>query len=127
MQMSRAGRSRRTRESDRHVKAMVICNPRAGKREADSDLEGAVNVLERAGWSIPVQKSTAPGDASHLAREAAAAGLDAVMVAGGDGTLNEAVQGLAGTDTALGYLPYGTVNIWARELNMPLDPEEAAR
>ena len=109
------------------MRATVICNPRAGKREADGDLEGAVNVLERAGWSVSVQRSEGPGDATRLAREAAEAGLDAVMVAGGDGTLNEAVQALAGTQTALGYLPYGTVNIWARELNMPLDPEEAAR
>jgi YegS/Rv2252/BmrU family lipid kinase len=61
-----------------------------------------------------------------MAREAARRS-ELVVVAGGDGTLNEAAQALAGTDTALGYLPYGTVNIWARELGIPLTAEGAAR
>jgi YegS/Rv2252/BmrU family lipid kinase len=56
-----------------------------------------------------------------------ASGLDAVLAAGGDGTINEIVQALAGTRTALGYLPHGTVNVWARELHIPLDIEKAAR
>jgi YegS/Rv2252/BmrU family lipid kinase len=53
--------------------------------------------------------------------------VDAVLVAGGDGTLNEAVQSLAHSDTAVGYLPCGTVNIWARETGLPLDLQDAAR
>jgi YegS/Rv2252/BmrU family lipid kinase len=109
------------------VKAAIICNPRAGRRGADGNLDGAIGVLERAGWSVSLHRSAFPGDASRLAREAAAARTDVVLVAGGDGTLNEAVQGLAGTQTALAYLPYGTVNIWARELNIPMDPAAAAQ
>jgi YegS/Rv2252/BmrU family lipid kinase len=62
-----------------------------------------------------------------MAREAVVRGSEAVVVAGGDGTLNEAAQALAGTEIALGYLPSGTVNIWARELRMPLSAEAAAR
>jgi YegS/Rv2252/BmrU family lipid kinase len=50
-----------------------------------------------------------------------------VLVAGGDGTINETIQALAHSETALGYLPYGTVNIWARELHIPLQIEGAAR
>lgn len=109
------------------MRAAIICNPRAGRRGANGELDGAVSVLEGAGWSVSLETSEGPGDASRLARAAADAGLDAVLVAGGDGTLNEAIQGLVGTDTALGYLPYGTVNIWARELSMPLQPAAAAR
>lgn len=109
------------------MRALIIANPRAGKRGAYAGLEPAIEVLERAGWEIEVEPSASEGDTTRLAREAVAAGFEAVLVAGGDGTINEAVQALAGTDTALGYLPYGTVNIWARELHIPLHPNGAAR
>jgi len=89
-------------------------------------LEPAVEILERAGWSIAVSRTEGPGDATRIARVAAEAGQDAVLVAGGDGTINEAVQSLAGTETALGYLPYGTVNVWAREMTIPLEMQGAA-
>jgi diacylglycerol kinase (ATP) len=105
----------------------VISNPRAGRREADHGLDESIQELRRAGWDVTVCPTTAPFDATRLAREAAEAGMDAVLIAGGDGTLNEAVQALEGTDTALGYLPYGTVNIWAREIGLPGNPLAAAR
>ena len=72
------------------------------------------------GWSVDLEVTCAPGDARRLAQAAAEAGLDAVLIAGGDGTLNEAVNGLVGTQTALGVLPCGTANVWARQLNLPL-------
>jgi YegS/Rv2252/BmrU family lipid kinase len=72
-------------------------------------------------------QTSARGDATRLARDAALAGKDALLVAGGDGTINEAIQALKGSDTALGYLPQGTVNVWAREIGMPLQPSLAAR
>jgi YegS/Rv2252/BmrU family lipid kinase len=84
-------------------------------------------VLEGAGWSLAAEYTQGPGDATRLAREAVEAGRDAVLVAGGDGTANEAIQALAHTETAFGYLPYGTVNIWAREVSIPLEAESAAR
>jgi YegS/Rv2252/BmrU family lipid kinase len=86
-----------------------------------------MDVLAAAGWETDVEVSACAGDATRIAADAVAAGYDAVLAAGGDGTLNEVVQALAGTVTALGYLPYGTVNIWARELGIPLDPAAAAR
>jgi YegS/Rv2252/BmrU family lipid kinase len=109
------------------MRAIVLCNPRAGRRGNEESIADAVNVLERAGWSIDLELSDGPGNITQLAAGAAAEGMDAVLVAGGDGTLNEAVQGLAGTNTALGYLPYGTVNVWAREIGLPMDPARAAR
>jgi diacylglycerol kinase (ATP) len=90
-------------------------------------VRAAAEVLEVAGWSLEVAQSAGPGDATRLARRAVDEGLDAVLVAGGDGTINEVVQALAGSETALGYLPYGTVNVWARELKIPLEGVGAAQ
>ena len=65
------------------------------------------------------------GHASKLARSAANDGADAVVVLGGDGTLNEAANGLAGSDTALAVLPGGSTNVFARILGLPDDPVDA--
>ena len=108
------------------MKATIILNPRAGKRGLNGDLDPALRVLENAGWTLTVERTSAPSDATTLAQQAVDAGMEAVLVAGGDGTINEAIQALAGTDTAFGYLPYGTVNIWAREVDIPLHVERAA-
>ena len=65
------------------------------------------------------------GHATRLAQGAAAEGFDAVVVLGGDGTLNEAANGLAGSRTALGVLPGGSTNVFARTIGMTNDPIEA--
>lgn len=70
----------------------------------------------------PIQK---PGDARRLAAEAAADGYDTVIVAGGDGTVGDAANGLIGTDVALGILPLGTFMNVARMLSIPFDLEAA--
>jgi YegS/Rv2252/BmrU family lipid kinase len=67
------------------------------------------------------------GQAEELAAEAAAAGLPLLFVCGGDGTLNEAANGLAGSETALAPIRAGTVNIWAREIGVPRRPAKAVR
>lgn len=66
------------------------------------------------------------GHASHLAREAVADRFDAVAVLGGDGTLNETINGLAGSEVALAPLPGGSTNVFARTIGLPDDPVEAA-
>ncbi|MGI8827548.1 MAG: diacylglycerol/lipid kinase family protein [Chloroflexota bacterium] len=109
------------------MKVVIIHNPRAGRSSGEEKLKPALQVLHDADWSVTVRTTAAPGHATHLAREAAGLGMDAVLVSGGDGTVNEVVQGLVNTDTAFGYLPSGTVNVWARELNIPRDPGAAAR
>jgi diacylglycerol kinase (ATP) len=65
------------------------------------------------------------GDGRRLAREAVKQQAEVVIAAGGDGTINEVIQELAGTETALGVLPIGTVNDWAREIGIPLDVKGA--
>ena len=72
-----------------------------------------------------MQLTSGPGDAAELAARAVREGSSDVIVAGGDGTINEAIQGLAGTSRRLGIIPRGTANVLARELGLPLDEEQA--
>lgn len=72
-----------------------------------------------------MQLTSGPGDATKIAARAARNGNAEVIVAGGDGTINEAIQGLAGTDATLAIIPRGTGNVLARELGLPLDEEAA--
>lgn len=71
-------------------------------------------------------ETSAAGDATRLATAAAQAGIEEVIVSGGDGTINEALQGLVGTRVRLGIWPAGTANVLARELQLPFDAERAA-
>lgn len=59
------------------------------------------------------------GDAEHRARSAVAEGFDRIVAAGGDGTINEVVNGIAGSDATLGLMPMGTMNVFASELGLP--------
>jgi diacylglycerol kinase family enzyme len=74
---------------------------------------------------VSVAETSRRGHAARLAQGAAADGIDAVIVLGGDGTLNEAANGLAGSNTALGLLPGGSTNVFARTIGLTNDPIEA--
>jgi diacylglycerol kinase family enzyme len=74
---------------------------------------------------VEVAETSRRGHAIRLARAAANDGFDVVAVLAGDGTLNEAADGLAGTSTALAPLPGGSTNVYARTLGIPLDPVDA--
>jgi diacylglycerol kinase family enzyme len=78
-----------------------------------------------AGNQVTMAETSRRGHAMRLAQGAAADGVDLVVVLGGDGTLNEAANGLAGTSTALGVLPGGSTNVFARTIGMTNDPVEA--
>jgi diacylglycerol kinase family enzyme len=78
-----------------------------------------------ADHEVTLAETSRRGHATRLARGAAADGVDLVVALGGDGTLNEAANGLAGTDTALAPLPGGSTNVFARTLGLPNDPIEA--
>lgn len=101
------------------MKAMLILNPAAGARDVQRELEQIVTFWERRGWQVGSRKTRGPGDAIIFAREAVAIGCQAVFVAGGDGTIGEAADGLAGSDVALGVLPAGVGNVWALEMGIP--------
>ena len=78
-----------------------------------------------ADHDVEVAETSRRSHATRLAQGAAAAGFDAVVCLGGDGTLNEAANGLAGTDTALAVLPGGSTNVFARTIGVVNDPVEA--
>lgn len=104
-------------------RVLLISNARAGSVSARTR-EVIVKALS-ADFKLEVEETIARNHASDIAREAAERGFDATLVFGGDGTINEAAQGLAGTETALGILPGGTTNVMARSLGIPADPVEA--
>jgi YegS/Rv2252/BmrU family lipid kinase len=110
--------------SARPVRACLITNPRSGRGRLD--LSEALLALEANGWQVVVRHKQHGGEATSIAREAAEAGCDVVVGCGGDGTLNEIVNGLAGSDVAVGVIPGGTVNLWARELGVSPRPSVAA-
>jgi YegS/Rv2252/BmrU family lipid kinase len=99
---------------------LVILNP-AARSERARNAWDRIESLPRA----RVRPTEAPGDAQRFAREAADAGIRIVVAAGGDGTINDVVNGLADSNTALGILPVGTMNVFAAELGLPNDLEEA--
>jgi YegS/Rv2252/BmrU family lipid kinase len=76
---------------------------------------------------MSLRATAGPGNAVDLARQAADEGYEMVVAAGGDGTINEVVNGLVGSSTVLATLPLGTMNVWARELRLPLQPRAAAQ
>ncbi|MFQ5408726.1 MAG: diacylglycerol/lipid kinase family protein [Anaerolineales bacterium] len=100
------------------MKTVIIYNPRAGRFETTGMLQSVSDALRRLDCTVDVWLTTAPGDSRRLAAEARDKGVDSVFIAGGDGSLNAAVQVLAGTDVILGVLPMGTANVWASELGL---------
>ena len=100
-------------------RGLLVYNPTAGRFPSQLLCERAAHVLEDKGWSIELERTRSSEHITEMARSAVAEGLDAFFVAGGDGSLNQAVLGLSGSDTALGVLPCGTGNVWAQELGLP--------
>ncbi len=100
--------------------AHLIYNPNAGLIRIDYLIERAAREFTRAGWNLQIKHAQSGGHITALARQAAQAGCEAVLVAGGDGSLQHAVAGVMDTQAALGILPTGTSNVWAQELGLPI-------
>lgn len=108
--------------------ALILYNPTAGQASAVlPQLEAAAELWREAGWRVDLRPTQCAGDATVQAKQAATEGYSLVVAAGGDGTVNEVVNGLVGTEAALAALPCGTVNIWAREMGLPMDILQAAQ
>src|SRR5438270_5238777 len=111
-----------------HLFAVIIANPTSGSgvfAHHTHRLHETLSFLRSHGWRVELCYTQKPGDAQRLARNAVEQKADLVIAVGGDGTINEIIQALAGSETALGVLPSGTVNVWARELGIPLDDTRA--
>src|SRR5215207_7900329 len=107
-------------------KATLIWNPKTGRYAARRrPVEELATNLESLGVKVDLRLTHRPGDATEIAARAARNGSSDVIVAGGDGTINEAIQGVAGTKARLAIIPRGTGNVLARELGLPLNEEEA--
>jgi diacylglycerol kinase (ATP) len=101
------------------MKAQVILNPSAGQRDRRRELKEAMAYLEDHGWQVTLRETQGPGEAKTYARQAVAEGYDVVIAAGGDGTVGEVANGLAGSEVALGVFPIGTTNVWALQMGIP--------
>ncbi len=102
------------------MKASIIFNPRAGAKSLQNDIQQAGKYLEAHGWHITWANTAYPGHATALAQQSAARGDDIAIAVGGDGTVNEVVNGLVGTTTVLGIIPAGTGNVFAADMRIPL-------
>src|SRR5512138_3416040 len=98
--------------------AVIIYNPTAGRFSTKPFMKSVVNELESAGWQAEAAETRSGEHIVELAKQAAAQKKDAIFAVGGDGTIGNVVNGLAGSDTALGVLPAGTANVWAIELGL---------
>jgi diacylglycerol kinase (ATP) len=113
------------RDVGRHL--MAIFNSHSGGGGYRRDLPLILDSLRGLGYDVEERETAGVGDATRLAREAVEQGLDLVCAIGGDGTVNETINGLAGTDVPLAIVPTGTVNVLAMELGIPLDPPDAVK
>jgi diacylglycerol kinase (ATP) len=95
---------------------IVILNPAAGNEQAKRWQERVQSVIH----GCPIRVTSHSGEAEALARCAVEEGFARIVAAGGDGTINQVANGLAGSNAALGLLPLGTVNVFAMELGLPL-------
>jgi diacylglycerol kinase (ATP) len=112
--------------------ALLIHNPNAGGggNARRAKLDEARKILEARGIQADLAETTAPGEATEIAKRAGAAGRQLVIACGGDGTINEVVNGLAdsqnGHRVPLAFLPAGTANVLAKELELSWDIPKAA-
>jgi len=104
---------------------LIIFNPAAGLRRRQR-LEAVLRRLQAQGCAVEVFETTGPGDAERFAAAADPERYDALVVAGGDGTVNEAVNGLGDARLPLAILPLGTANVLAAEIGLALDPDSIA-
>jgi diacylglycerol kinase (ATP) len=107
----------------------IIYNPFAGglKGAGRARLYKAVRVLQDNGSHVELFATPGPQQAGELARKAADSGCELILAAGGDGTINEAVNGIAGSNVQFGILPAGTANVLANEIGFSNRPDHAAR
>jgi diacylglycerol kinase (ATP) len=109
--------------------ALLIYNPTSGRRRHRrfAEIEQAVRLLKDAGIATELAPTTGRNTAAGIARHAVQQHRGMVIACGGDGTINEIINGLAGSQIPMALLPAGTANILAKELGIPWDIPHASR
>lgn len=103
----------------------IIHNLRAAQNR-DARFRAVLLRLSSAGHSYHILETARAGDAAHFARETTRADADILVVAGGDGTINDALQGIGSATPPLGLIPLGTANVLAHEIGIGTDPARIA-
>lgn len=106
------------------MRAMLLFNPQASK--SDAQARDAVASVLASGLKLEVHGTKQPGHATDIAAGAIQEGVDIIFAFGGDGTANEAIQAIAGTEVRLGVIPGGATNVLVRSLRLPTDPVAAS-
>lgn len=107
-------------------KTLIVANPNSGSGRGMVYAERVRQSLTANNVPVEIRPTTARGDAEAFASEAVEAGYACVAACGGDGTVHEVVNALAGTEAALGILPCGRGNDFARAMGIPVSAEKAA-
>jgi diacylglycerol kinase (ATP) len=110
-------------------KTVLLYNPLSGRRQARrlADVEAALTVFRQAGVEATMEPTRGQADDTGQVRRAIAEGCDTILACGGDGTVHDVLQGMVGSDAALGVIPLGTANALAHDLQLPLSAADAAR
>lgn len=105
-----------------------IINPTAGSGLTVSDrrdIEGVMTSFHNHGNTVTPRVTRGPGHATEIAKEIVNKNIPTIIVVGGDGTMNEVVNGTAGSEVVVGNIPTGFLNIWAREMGIPANISDA--
>jgi diacylglycerol kinase (ATP) len=110
-------------------KAILLYNPLSGRSHMRrlAHVEAALMVLRQGGVDATLEATRGQADTPAQARHAIAEGCDTILACGGDGTVHDVLQGMIGSDAALGVIPLGTANALAHDLRLPLSAVKAAR
>lgn len=108
--------------------AVLIYNPASGRKrnKRERTVLRACDAMKPSVEKVHLARTSCQGEATRLAAKAVADGCDLVASCGGDGTINEAIRGMAGSDVPLLALPAGTANVLAEEVSFPVDPAKTA-
>jgi len=102
-------------------KVLLIVSPVSRPSWVDRYIPSVVHLLNDKGIKVEKAVTKSHGDPARFAQKAIGV-FDAVIIAGGDGSINEVINSLVGTDTPVGIIPMGTVNVLSRELGIPINP-----
>jgi YegS/Rv2252/BmrU family lipid kinase len=111
--------------SDRNKKVHVVINPASGQDQYILNTINRVFHQQQVAWDVSITQKR--GDAARFARQAITAGADVVCAYGGDGTVMEVAEGVAGSQTPMAILPGGTANLMSVELGIPKELADAAK